>query len=44
MSDENTSKMNKFESVANVGSVVLSVVLVALQVMGLFRGRPITKA
>jgi len=43
MSEENTSKMEKVESVASVGGAILSTVLVVFQVIGLFRGRPISK-
>ena len=43
MSEEKESKFKKVESAASIGSVVLSVVLVALQIVGLFRGRPIKK-
>ena len=43
MSDKNTSKMEKVAFAANIGSVVFSVVLVAVQVAGLFFGRPVKK-
>ncbi|MBC8400915.1 MAG: hypothetical protein ISR95_00300 [Candidatus Marinimicrobia bacterium] len=43
MSDNNKNKMEKVESVASVGSAILSTVLVVFQVVGLFRGRPISK-
>lgn len=42
MSEEN-NKLQKVESVASVGSAILSTVLVVFQVIGLFRGRPISK-
>ena len=42
MSEEN-NKLQKVESAVNIGSVIFSVVLIALQVAGLFMGRPPTK-
>jgi len=42
MSEEN-NKLQKVESVASVGGAILSTVLVVFQVIGLLRGRPISK-